>query len=86
MEHSEEVTAVITANEPPDGAYLVVDSGDNDWKVIWRDDTAARAWYNGDARGQHWLDDHDSDPMGLHQHVKYAYAVYALGEPLAVFR
>lgn len=86
MEHSEDVTAVITANEPPSGTRLIVDTGDNEWKVIWRDDAEADRWYDGDARGQHWFDDEDSDPMGLHQHLKYADAVYALGEPLAVFR
>lgn len=85
MEHSEQITAVITDNEPADGSKLVVDKGDGDWAVIWRDDAEADRWYDGDARGQHWFDDEDQDPMGLHQHIKYAKAVYVLGGPLAVF-
>ena len=88
MEHAPDATAIITANEPANGSKLIVDNGDDSgdrWKVIWRDDEGAKDWYDGDARDQHWWDDEDSDPMALHQHVKYADAVYALGEPLAVF-
>lgn len=86
MEHSTDVTAVITANEPPNGTKLIVISEDGG-KVIWRDDeTAAASWGGGDPYKQRWFDDHDEDPMSLHEHPKYADAVYALGEPLAVFR
>jgi predicted lipoprotein with Yx(FWY)xxD motif len=85
MYHPESVTAVITANEPPNGSKLIVDKGDGDWTVIWRADEEADRWYDGDPRGQHWFDDEDQDPMALHQHIQYADAVYALGEPLAVF-
>ncbi len=84
MPHPESKTAVLTDNEPLDGTKLVVQQ-DDEWKVIWRDDAEADSWYDGDARGQHWWDDEDSDPMGLHQHIKYADAVYALGEKLAQF-
>jgi hypothetical protein len=85
MAHSEKVTAVVTDNEPPDGSKLVIISEDGG-KVIWRDDaTAADSWGPGDPHKQRWFEDHDEDPMSLHEHLKYADAVYALGEPLAVF-
>lgn len=80
--HPESTTAALTDNEPPDGTKLVV-IGEHTSKVIWRDDAAARSF---DAlNGEHWFDNHDEDPMVLHEHVKYADAVYALGEPLATF-
>ncbi|GGN39175.1 hypothetical protein FHR83_006775 [Actinoplanes campanulatus] len=86
MPHSEQATAVLTANEPKDGTVLLVRSGD-EWKVIERDDALSRDYDPQD----HWFDVTteaigDSDPMALHQHVKYADAVYALGEKLAEFR
>lgn len=85
MEHPESVTAVITDNEPPNGTKLVVVGEES--KVIWRDDAAGiQAYGKDDPYKQRWLDDHDEDPMSLHEHLKYADAVYALGEPLAVFR
>ncbi len=85
--HSEATTAVLTANEPPNGTRLIVDNGDDEWKVIVRDDAEAKRWGNGPDDDQHWFDsrDMDSDPMDLHQHLKYAGAVYALGAKLAVF-
>lgn len=61
-----------TLPEPADGEVLVVKNGDTDWRVIWRDDKAAKRWHD------------DADPMGLYQHVKYAEAVYALGQRVAV--
>ncbi len=83
--HSEETTAVLTANEPPNGTKLIVQKG-GDWVVVLRDDDAARSWdaYEGDR----WFEgmDHNHEPMSLHQHVKDADAVYALGEKLAEFR
>lgn len=85
MMHSEKVTAVLTDNEPPDGTKLVV-IGERESKVIWRDDAEAKlSWGADDPYGQHWFEDHDEDPMALHEHVKYADAVYALGEKLAQF-
>lgn len=84
MRHTEEkIRAAIT--EPPDGTKLVV-VGTHQWKVIWRDDNAAKlSWGGDDPDGQHWFDDHDEDPMALYEHLKCADAVYQLGEPLAVF-
>lgn len=84
MQHAESVTAVLTSNEPANGSKLIVDKGDG-WAVIWRDDAEADHWYDGDARDQHWFGDPREDPMSLHEHVKYAVAVYALGEQLAAF-
>lgn len=83
-EHGRNVTAVITANEPPNGTRLIVDKGD-EWVVIVRDDGEAQGW------DQHpdevWFNAAaiDDGPMDLHQHLKYAEAVYALGEKLAEF-
>lgn len=87
MEHTEETTAVLTGNEPPNGTKLIVDVGMDGWKVIERDDAEAKLWGNDWDDDQHWFasGDFTSDPMSLHQHIKYADAVYALGEPLAVF-
>ncbi len=85
MTHDEATTlAALGGQEPPDGTKLAVHLGEDEWRVIWRDDDAADRWYGGDARGQHWLQDVDSDPMGLHQHLKYACAVYRLDKPIAV--
>lgn len=84
MHTEEEVAAALP--EPEDGTVLVVDDGDGEWKVIWRDDRTAKHWYDGDSRGQNWWADADEDPMGLYQHVQYAEAVHVLGQPVAVFR
>lgn len=86
MEHPESVTAVLTANEPPNGARLVLDKGD-EWKVIVRDDGEARAWGIPFGDDQHWFyaDDFPHDPMALHQYLKYVKTVYAIGEKLADF-
>lgn len=85
MAHSEATTAALTDNEPPNGTKLVV-IGEHDSKVIWRDDSAQREAYGADdPYKQRWLEDHNEDPMSLHEHVKYADAVYALGEMLAKF-
>jgi hypothetical protein len=71
--------------EPPDGARLVVQTGDHEYKVIWRDDADA-APYNGGVETQRWFDEEGSDPMELYQHVKYVQAVWRLdGAPVAVF-
>ncbi len=59
---------------------------DGVFKVIERDDTAAR---RQEAQpGDHWFDVYTDceDPMSLHEHLRYADAVYALGEKLAEFR
>jgi hypothetical protein len=83
MPHSEAVTAVLTDHEPPDGTRLILEKSDGEYQVIVRDDDAARSW---DAfEDDHWFGDAREDPMALHQHLKYARAVYALGEQLAVF-
>lgn len=84
MRHTEEkIRAAIT--EPPDGTKLVVITEDGG-KVIWRDDKAAAESYGkDDPYRQYWFEDHDEDPMALYEHLKYADAVYQLGEPLAVF-
>jgi hypothetical protein len=74
----------VSFEEPPDGTKLIIDQGDGDWKVIWRDDAEADRWYDGDARGQHWWDDAESDPMGLEQQTKYADAVYRLGDQVVI--
>jgi hypothetical protein len=68
----------------PNGTKLILQIG-SDWLIIRRDDEAAilrdahpdDCWFEGDYRG---------DPMSLHEHLKYAAAVYALGEKLAEFR
>lgn len=85
MENPRDVTAVITANEPPDGTRLIIDKGD-EWIVIVRDDNEAQQWGNFD--DQRWFDaaDMDQEPMELHQYLKYAEAVHALGEKLAEFQ
>jgi hypothetical protein len=85
MPHPESVTAVITDNEPSNGTILFVRSG-SEWTVIERDDDVSRDY----EPGEHWYVVTsevigDADPMALHEHIKYADAVYALGEPLAVF-
>jgi hypothetical protein len=84
-EHSRDVTAVLTANEPPNGTILFVRTA-SAWTVIERDDDVSRDY----EPGEHWyvVTDEaigDADPMSLHEHVKYADAVYALGEKLAEF-
>lgn len=85
MAHSEQTTAVVTANEPPDGSVLIIKDGDG-FRIIERDDTvAAERSANPNER---WFDCADglADPMPLYQHLKYADTVYALGEKLAEFR
>lgn len=86
MEHPEHVTSVLTANEPPNNTILFVRSGD-EWTVIERDDALSRDY----EPGEHWFDVTaevigNADPMSLHEHVKDADAVYALGDKLAEFR
>jgi hypothetical protein len=87
MEHTRETTSAAFKEEPTDGARLVIYSEDGfrEWEVIWRDDAAASKWYDGDARGQHWFRANDEDPMELHQYLKYADVVFALGDELARF-
>ncbi|BAL87229.1 hypothetical protein AMIS_20090 [Actinoplanes missouriensis 431] len=87
MPHSEQTTAVLTANEPPNGTVLVVENGDTA-RVIKRDDGLAYACYRSEPGGHVWfnLADSDGDPLTLHNHIQYATAVYALGEKLAEFR
>ncbi len=86
MSHSETVTAALTANEPLNGTKLIVEMGVDEWKVIVRDDDAAKG--QGAEPGDHWFDgaEPSDEPMSLHQHIKYADAVYALGGKLADFR
>lgn len=83
-EHSPDVTAIITANEPPNGTRLVLDKED-EWIVIVRDDAEAAA--HGYDDDQRWFDaaEIDDGPMALHQYLKYSDAVYALGAKLADF-
>lgn len=86
MEHTRETTSAAFKVEPPAGSRLVVYSGANEWEVIWRDDKFADEWYHGEApEGDHWFRDADEDPMELHQYLKYADVVYALGEEIARF-
>ncbi|RKR92730.1 hypothetical protein BDK92_7208 [Micromonospora pisi] len=80
--HTEETVAEMLT-EPEDGTRLVVQNGDTEFKVIWRDDAEAKNWSPN--KTDRWFDAEDSDPMELYQHVKYATAVYPLGEPLAVY-
>lgn len=81
-EHSRDVTAIITDNEPPNGTRLILDKGD-EWIVIVRDDNEAQQWGNFD--DQRWFDaaHMEDEPMELHQYLKYAEAVYTLGPKLA---
>ena len=86
MAHSEQTTAALTANEPADGTILFVRAA-SAWTVIERDDAISRDY----EPGEHWyvVTDEaigDADPMSLHEHIKDADAVYALGEKLAEFR
>lgn len=81
--HSEETVARLLP-EPDNGAVLVVKNSDDDWRIIWRDDAEAARWGSPHPT-ERWFSDSDSDPMELRQHVKYAQAVYALGEPVATF-
>lgn len=81
-EHPESVTAVLTDNEPPNGTKLILHEGWDSWRVIVRLTGATSAngqedWHDGAT---------DEDPRSLHDWLKYADAVYALGEQLAVFR
>jgi hypothetical protein len=90
MPHSEQTTAVLTANEPPNGTVLIArypeGSSMHPYRVIWRDDDAqAEAYGYDDPYKQRWLEDPDDEPMALHEYLKYADAVYALGEKLAEF-
>jgi hypothetical protein len=72
----------ITSSEPPDGTKLVIENG-SDWTIIRRDDEASRL--RGAHPGDRWFEgDYSGDPMSLREHLKYADAVYAIGERLAV--
>jgi hypothetical protein len=83
MPHPESVTAVLTENEPANGTKLVVSSA-GEFRVIGRVDAAATK--NGGHPDDRWFDlGDDTDGMSLHQYLKYADAVYALGEKLAEF-
>lgn len=85
--HTEQTTAVLTANEPPNGTKLILDMPGGAWKVIVRDDAAAAAWDSFE--GERWFAAEGElygEPAVLHEHIKYADAVYALGEKLAEFR
>ncbi len=82
MYHRED-TITQRVSEPPDGARLVVDLGDGEWKVIWRDDDLADEW--GAHELDRWFNALDEDPMGLYQQLKYAVAVYELGGRLVRF-
>lgn len=89
MEHTRETTSAAFKTEPADGTTLVLKKstydGEPDWEVIWRNDADADRWYDGDADGQHWFRANDETPMELHQYLKYADAVYALGAEVARF-
>lgn len=85
MEHSETLTAALMNPEPPNGTILFVRSG-SAWTVIERDDDVSRDY----EPCEHWYvvtDESigDADPMSLHEHIKFADAVYALGEKLTGF-
>jgi hypothetical protein len=81
-EHSRDITAVITANEPANGTRLILDRGD-EWIVIVRDDGEAQGW--GQEPDERWFNAAamNDGPMELHQYLKYAESVYALGNKLA---
>lgn len=79
--HPTTVTDPFTASEPPNGTKLILNMGDGEWRVIYRDDSSTGPEYED----ERWLASGDDEPMDLYQHIKYADAVYALGEPLAVF-
>lgn len=70
-----------TNPEPPDGTRVVVDIGQNDYVVIWRDD-AESARFTGD--GAHpddrWFEKPGEDGMCWIEHLKYAAYFYPLGE------
>lgn len=83
--HSEQTTlALVGGSEPGDGTRLVVEAssgaGGTEWKVIFRDDAEARRWDSHE--DDHWFDRFNDEPMGLHQHLRYARAVYRLGEQI----
>lgn len=83
MAHSKATTAQFI--EPANDSKLVLANADGNFKVIWRDDEAAANHWGG-ADDQRWYDDSDSDPMALHEHLKYAHAVYSVAfEPTKVF-
>lgn len=69
--------------EPPNGTRLVVDSGDNEYRVIWRDDAEAKRW-DGHPLDR-WFCDVSDDPMSLAAHLRYAEAVYELGYQILKF-
>jgi hypothetical protein len=89
VEHTRETTSAAFKVEPSDGTALVIlksgADGEAEWVVIWRDDREAGRRWDDDARGQHWFRADDEDPMEFHQYLKYADAVYALGEEIARF-
>jgi hypothetical protein len=78
MKHTEEAVRAAIA-EPADGTRLTLDLGEGEWRTIWRDDKLAG--YSEDR----WFDNFDGDPMSFYEHLKYAKAVYVLGDPAAVF-
>lgn len=84
MEHSHEPSAVFGL-ELTDGSILAIlnpATHDNLWKVIWRDDAAARRWFGGDPAGEHWFQAPSEAPMKLDRYLKGADAVYKLGTEL----
>jgi hypothetical protein len=83
MINSEETVARLLP-EQPDGTRLVVQEGDGEYKVIWRDDTAAGM---GTLLDERWFGPGtDDDPMAFYEHVKYAVAVYSVGPLLIDFK
>ncbi len=88
MPHSEQTTAVLTANEPPNGTKLIVherSGNDETWRVIVRDDDSAADW--DQFPENRWFDGKTGgEPYSLREWLDNADAVYALGEKLAEFR
>lgn len=88
MRHSEETVNTAIGQEPPDRTILIVETLHGEWRAIRRSDTEAKGRVGGDVGGQHWFhaDLSSPDPMRLYEHLKYARAVYRLGETVASFR
>lgn len=63
-------------SEPPDGTRIVILVCPDEHKVVWRDDAEAGRW--GANPEERWFDSGDSDPMGFHEHLKHADAVWVL--------
>lgn len=82
--------------EPADGTKLVLhltgvdetwpgeEPVDNEWLVIWRDDTEALNWSgpNGYADDERWFSSSEVEPRSLADWLSKARAVYALGDKL----